>query len=218
MTEKVKNAQPKQGLTRRKLLKGSAAAASVAAGSGVITGFPTVWAQDIKDITINHTGMSYSTLIDIARQATKDLGFTVEMSVTDHPGLTNRMVNDPESIDVADSEIWQTKIYVPLGVTQAVDTEKITMWDKVTPLYTEGVFAGQEVSRQGDSPYEIMYRDAVDGVSFHDGPTRWATFMPGVYNADTLGIRPDLVGKDITSWADLFDTEARPRPPITART
>ncbi len=205
MTEKVKNAKPKQGLTRRKLLKGSAAAASVAAGSGVITGFPTVWAQNIKDITLNHTGMSYSTLIDIARQATKDLGFTVEMSVTDHPGLTNRMVNDPESIDVADSEIWQTKIYVPLGVTQAVDTEKITLWDKMTPLYTEGVFAGQEVSRQGDSPYEIMYRDTIDGVKFHDGPTRWATFMPGVYNADTLGIRPDLVGKDITSWADLFD-------------
>ena len=86
MTEKVKNAKPQQGLTRRKLLKGSAAAVGVAAGSGVITGFPTVWAQNIKDITLNHTGMSYSTLIDIARQATKDLGFTVEMSVTDHPG------------------------------------------------------------------------------------------------------------------------------------
>ncbi len=202
MTEKTRQTR---GLTRRKVLKGSAAAAGVVAGSGAITGFPTVWAQNIKDITINHTGMSYSTLIDIARQATEDLPFTVEMSVTDHPGLTNRMVNDPESIDVADSEIWQTKIYVPLGVTQAVDTEKITLWDKMTPLYTEGVFAGQEVSRQGDSPYEIMYRDAMDGTAFHDGPTRWATFMPGVYNADTLGIRPDLIGKDITSWADLFD-------------
>ena len=54
--------------------------------------------------------MSYSTLADIAKQATKDLGFKVEMSVVDHPGLTNRMVNDPKSIDIADMEIWQTKI------------------------------------------------------------------------------------------------------------
>ena len=46
--------------------------------------------------------MSYSTLIDIARQASQDLGFKVEMSVVDHPGLTNRMVNDPKSIDIAD--------------------------------------------------------------------------------------------------------------------
>ncbi len=56
------------------------------------------------------------------------------MSVTDHPGLTNRMINDPGSIDVADSEIWQTKIYVPQGVTQAVDTGKIKHWDKILHL------------------------------------------------------------------------------------
>ena len=205
MTQSTKKPAPKGGLTRRNVLKGGAAVAGLAAGSDVIRGFPTVWAQNIKDVTINHTGMSYSTLIDIANQASKDLGFKVEMSVTDHPGLTNRMVNDPNSIDIADSEIWQTKIYVPLGVTQAVDTRKITLWDKMTPLYTEGVFAGKEVSREGDSPYEIMYRDAIDATSFNDGPTEWATFMPGVYNADTLGIRPDLVGREISSWGDLFD-------------
>ena len=204
MTKMTKD-MTKRGVTRRSVLKGGAAAAGLAAGSGVVTGFPTIWAQNIKDVTINHTGMSYSTLIDIARKASEDLGFKVEMSVTDHPGLTNRMVNDPKSIDIADSEIWQTKIYVPLGVTQAVDTKKIKLWDKVTPLYTQGVFAGKEVSRQGDSPYEIMYRDAINAKAFHDGPTEWATFMPGVYNADTLGIRPDLVGRDITSWGDLFD-------------
>ena len=204
MTKTTKNMM-KRGVTRRSVLKGGAAAAGLAAGSGVVTGFPTIWAQNIKDVTINHTGMSYSTLIDIARKASEDLGFKVEMSVTDHPGLTNRMVNDPKSIDIADSEIWQTKIYGPLGVTQAVDTKKIKLWDKFTPLYTQGVFAGKEVSRQGDSPYEIMYRDAINTKAFHDGPTEWATFMPGVYNADTLGIRPDLVGRDITSWGDLFD-------------
>ena len=81
---------------------------------------------------------------------------------------------------------------MPLGVTQAVDIKKIKLWDKVTPLYTEGIFAGKEVSREGDSPYEFMYREAIDGTTFHDGPTEWATFLPGVYNADTLGIRPDL--------------------------
>ena len=39
------------------------------------------------------------------------------MSVVDHPGLLNRMVNDPKSIDIADIEIWQTKVAVPQGVT-----------------------------------------------------------------------------------------------------
>ena len=31
------------------------------------------------------------------------------------------------------------------------------------------------------------------------------TLIPTIYNADTLGIRPDLVGRPITKWADLVD-------------
>ena len=154
-------------ISRRSVLKGGAAIAA----STAVTGFPTVWAQNLKDVTLNHTGMSYSTLADIAKQATKELGFKVEMSVVDHPGLTNRMVNDPKSIDIADMEIWQSKIMIPQGVTQAVEIAKIKNWSDLTPLYTEGVFAGKEVSRQGDSPIKFMYRDAKDGKSFVKGPT-----------------------------------------------
>jgi putative spermidine/putrescine transport system substrate-binding protein len=29
--------------------------------------------------------------------------------------------------------------------------------------------------------------------------------IPTIYNADTLGIRPDLVGRDITNWSDIMD-------------
>jgi putative spermidine/putrescine transport system substrate-binding protein len=202
-----------KNISRRKALKGAAATAGVVAGSQVI-GAPMIWAQNIKDITLNHTGMSYSVLIDIARQASKDLGFKVEMSVTDHGGLLNRMTNEPTSIDIADSEIWQTKIYVPQGVTQAIDIKRIKLWDKITPIYTTGQFAGAQVSREGDSPFEIMYRTSKDAKSFNDGQTDWATFMPGVYNADTLGIRPDLTGRPVTSWADLFSDDFKGKAAI----
>jgi putative spermidine/putrescine transport system substrate-binding protein len=196
-------------VTRRGVLKGAAAATAATA----VTGFPTVWAQTIRDITINHTGMSYSTLIDISRKASEDLGFTVNMSVVDHPGLINRMINDPNSIDIADSEIWQTKVYVPQGVTQAIDVNKITLWNEVTPLYKDGTFLGQPVSTEGDSPFEYMYRDAQDGTTFVTGPTDWATFVPGVFNADTLGIRPDDTG-EVTTWAALIDPKFRGKAAI----
>lgn len=197
-------------ISRRSVLKGGAAIA----GSTAITGFPAVWAQNLKDVTLTHTGMSYSTIADIARQASQDLGFKVEMSVVDHPGLTNRMVNDPKSIDIADMEIWQSKIVIPQGVTQAVEIAKIKNWGDLTPLYTEGKFAGKEVSRQGDSPFEFMYRDAKDATTFASGATAWASFCPGVYNADTLGIRPDLVGREITSWADLISPDFKGKAAI----
>jgi putative spermidine/putrescine transport system substrate-binding protein len=200
----------KRKVSRRSVLKGSGAIAA----STAVTGFPTVWAQTLKDVVLNHTGMSYSTLSPIAEQATKDLGFKVEMTVVDHPGLTNRMVNDPKSIDVADMEIWQNKLMVPQGATQAVEIGRITNWGDLTPLYTEGKFAGKEVARQGDSPFEFMYREAKDGTSFASGPTGWASFCPGVYNADTLGIRPDLVGREITSWADLLSPDFKGKAAI----
>ena len=53
------------GLTRRRLLKGGAAVAGVAAGSGAITGFPTIWAQNIKDVTLTHVGQSFSVIPQI---------------------------------------------------------------------------------------------------------------------------------------------------------
>src|SRR5690606_18881339 len=147
------------------------------------------------------------TLAEIGRMASEDLGFKVEMSVVDHAGLTNRMINDPRSIDVADLEVWQSKVAVPQGVLQGIEVAKIRNWDKLTPLYTQGLFNGQEVSRQGDSPIEFIYRTALDANDFAAEQTDFINFVPGSYNADTLGIRPDLVGREITTWADLFSPD-----------
>ena len=190
------------GISRRSVL-----AAGAAAGATMVSGFPTVWAQNLKDVKLNHTGMSYSTLADIARMATEDLGFEVTMSVVDHAGMTNRMINDPRAIDVADIEIWQTKVAVPQGALQGIATSEIRNWDQLTPLYTQGVFNGKEVARQGDSPFEFIYRDSKDSNNFASGATDYVNFVPGVYNADTLGIRPDLVGREITTWADLISSD-----------
>ena len=44
----------KKGLDRRTLLKGVAAAGGLAVGSGAVTGFPTIWAQN--PITLRQFG------------------------------------------------------------------------------------------------------------------------------------------------------------------
>ena len=59
----------KRRISRRTVLKGGAAIVA----STAVTGFPTVWAQTLKDVVLNHTGMSYSTLSQIAEQASKDV-------------------------------------------------------------------------------------------------------------------------------------------------
>jgi putative spermidine/putrescine transport system substrate-binding protein len=212
MKKSSKQTEEKSGfakVSRRAVLAGGAAVAGT-----TLLGAPTIWAQNIKDVTLNHTGMSYSTLADIGKMASEDLGFQVNMSVVDHAGMTNRMFNDPKAIDVADIEIWQAKLAVPQGALQGIPIADIRNWSDLTPLYTEGKFAGKEVSRQGDSPFEFIYRESEDAKGFATSPTDFVNFVPGVYNADTLGIRPDLVGREITSWADLLSPDFKGKAAI----
>ena len=74
------------GINRRSLLKAGAAVAGAAVGSDAITGFPTIWAQEIKDIELRHVGVSYSVVKAIGDQAAKDLGFKVTMQNLDKIG------------------------------------------------------------------------------------------------------------------------------------
>ncbi|PON09920.1 ABC transporter substrate-binding protein, partial [Candidatus Entotheonella serta] len=43
--------------------------------------------------------------------------------------------------------------------------------------------------------------------TFANEPTQWMTLIPTVYNADTLGIRPDLINRPIDSWKELLNPE-----------
>jgi putative spermidine/putrescine transport system substrate-binding protein len=213
---KVRAGASRRGkISRRKLLKGAGAAAGLAAGAGAITGFPTIWAQNIKDITLLQIGGSYSSIIDIARQASKDLGFKIEMQNLASDALVNRIATQPESLDIADIEYWMQTKLAPRGVLQGIDLKRFKYWDKVVPIFTKGEYPdGRKVSDQGTLPYEVQYLEAQDGTSFAKGPTEWASGIPTVFNADTLGMRPDIITRPIESWKELLNPEFKGRAAI----
>jgi putative spermidine/putrescine transport system substrate-binding protein len=195
-------------LTRRGLLKTAAATTGAAAGSGALTGFPTIWAQNIKDIVLRHAGPPVTAIPAIAEQASKDLGFTVTMQATEQADLLNRFLSQSTSMDCADVSIPYLKYLVGRNVLQAIPLKKATQWDKTIPLFTKSEYPdGRPAPKQGTAPYTVIYATDATGQKFHDGPTEWLTGMPTVTNADTLGIRPDLVGRPIASWADLLAPE-----------
>src|SRR2546422_2555532 len=82
-------------VTRRQVLKGAVATATAAAGSR-IAGFPTVWAQNIKDIKLVQAGGSYSAIIDIGRQAPQDLRVPGENPAGAADGLPERLLLPPQ--------------------------------------------------------------------------------------------------------------------------
>jgi len=193
----------KSGLTRRDILKTGAAAAGLAAGSGAITGFPHIWAKEA--ITLRQFGTGVSNINAIAEKCKADLGITLEMTATDSDAAAQRSVTQPDSYDIADIEYWICKKVFPTGVLQPMDTKKIKYYDKIVPLFIDGKMKPDSVIAQGTAPHTVGFVDGPDGKTFSKAPTEWMTLIPTIYNADTLGIRPDLVGREINSWADIMD-------------
>jgi putative spermidine/putrescine transport system substrate-binding protein len=197
-----------RGTTRRRLLQGASALAGITAGSGALTGFPTIWAQNIKDIVLRQAGSPVAAIPKIAEQANKDLGFTIQMQATENADLLNRFLSQSSAIDVGDVSIVFMKYLVGRNVLQAIPLGKYKYWDQTIPLFTKGTYPdGAEASTQGVAPFTVLYATGPDGQKFAKGPTEWLTGIPTITNADTLGIRPDLIGRPITSWADLINPE-----------
>lgn len=203
MTSETKTATPAKGISRRTLLKTGAAAAGAIAGSGAITGFPTIWAQN--PITLRQFGTGVSNINAIAEKCKEDLGITLEMTATDSDAAAQRAVTQPDSYDIADIEYWIAKKVFPSGVMQPMDVTKIKYYDKIVPLFIDGKLKPESVVAQGTAPHTVGFVEAQDSKSFAKAPTQWMTLIPTIYNADTLGIRPDLVGREITTWADIMD-------------
>jgi putative spermidine/putrescine transport system substrate-binding protein len=198
--------------SRRKLLKTAAAITGSAAGAGAITGFPLIWAQNIKDVVLRHNGTPVTAIPAIAEQANKDLGFTIQMQASEGNDLLNRMLNSSSSIDCADISITVLRYLMGRNILQAIPVAKVKDWDLTIPVLTKGEYPdGRKASREGTAPCSVIYATDIGGQSLHDGPSEWLTLLPTITNGDTLGIRPDLTGRPITSWADLLSTDFKGR-------
>ncbi len=195
--------------TRRTVLK---AAAGVAATFP--TGFPTIWAQNIKNITLRQFGTGVSALNPIAERVKQDLGFTLQMTALDTDAVAQKAVTQPRSYDVADIEYFLCKKVFPTNVLQPMDTKRIKEFDRLVPIFTTGKLTPSSTVGQGTAPHTVSFVDGPTSVKFTAQPSGWMTLIPTIYNADTLGIRPDLVGRPITQWKDLVDPAFKGRASI----
>jgi putative spermidine/putrescine transport system substrate-binding protein len=201
-----------KGLSRRTLLKGAASTA-VVAGSTTL-GAPMLWAQNIKDVTIRQFGTGVSNLNDVANKVKEDLGFTLEMTALDTDSVTQRAATQPNSFDIADIEYFICKKVWAAGNMQAMDTSKIANYDKIAGTFRNGLLTPTSTIAQGTAPHTVGFTSGPNGTDFVDEESGWMTLIPTIYNADTLGIRPDLIGRPINNWSELLNPEFKGKASI----
>ena len=209
----MKHVKTAKGVSRRALLKGAAGLAGVAAGSGAITGFPAVWSQEEK--VLRYLGTAVNQSDDITKKVKEDTGITIQNIVATTDDVTKRVITQPNSFDVLDTEYFSLKKLVPSGNILPMDAKKIKEFDNITPVFTKGQLPnGKVIGDQGTAPKKVMFLEGEHSTKFSTTPTEWVTLIPTVYNADTLGIRPDLIKRPINSWAELLNPEFKGKAAI----
>ena len=206
---KTKSDDSKTGVSRRSVLKGTAAVAGAAAATTLSGGFPTVWAQDIKDITVRTVGMAVSNMKPLEDMANEALDFNVRQTAAEIPSIQARGLTQPDSGDLFEPPYMLMKFMWPSGNFQAWDTTKLPEWDTVVDLYkAPGKIWPDAWFGDGQNPSTVAYTSDHLATDFVEpGSTKWITNHPVLHNADTLGIRPDLIGRPIDSWAEIINPE-----------
>jgi len=195
-------------ISRRSLLKGAAATAGV----GAITGFPAI--VSAEPVTLRYLGTAVNQSREIAEKVKQDLGIVMEYIPVTTDDVTKRVITQPNSFDIVDTEYFSLKKLVPSGNLLGMDAKRIKLADKITPVFTKGEIAGKKIGDQGTAPRKVFYLEGQSSKKFASQPTQWITLIPTVYNADTLGIRPDLIKRPIESWKELLNPEFKGKASI----
>ncbi len=196
----------RNGLSRRTLLKTGVATAATTLAA------PMVWAQ--SNIVLRQAGTGVSAFNDIAEKVQGDLGITLEMTALDSDSVTQRVATQPDSFDIADIEYWICKKVWPTGNMQAMDTSRIANYDKIAGTFRSGKLTPTSEIAQGTAPHTVGFTTGANGKDFVQEESGWMTLIPTIYNADTLGIRPDLINRPIRNWSELLNPEFKGKASI----
>ncbi|WP_422074734.1 ABC transporter substrate-binding protein [Tranquillimonas rosea] len=186
--------------SRRGFLKGASAAGAAAA-------FPAPFVHAQEPVTLRYLSTAVNQSPGIAQKAGEELGINIEYIAVTTDDVARRVITQPNSFDLVDSEYFALPNLVPSGNLMGMDASRIERADDIASVITEGTVNGKEVGLQGTAPAEVFYLEGQNSQSFATEPTDWITLIPTTYNADTLGIRPDLIDKQISSWASLLDPD-----------
>jgi putative spermidine/putrescine transport system substrate-binding protein len=238
------------GLTRRELIARGGAGAAMVGGLGALAGPAAAARQGSSEVDANGKftgtlrvltlGVEFP-IPDIAKQASKDLGFTVKPILAPSEKQPQIAITSPDTFDVFGGYNYQSLQVWPSGGLQPVDTRRLRSWAAQYKLFTHGKLnpaSGVCTFGQGNAPFRTTFVDP-DGSTglpaYANGPKsnrqvirwigedgkpiggkpqpRWIVGPAAHFNADSMGYNADVIKKrpGQVSWAELLNSRWKGR-------
>jgi putative spermidine/putrescine transport system substrate-binding protein len=244
LSEPIERDDESRGLTRRELLvKGGVGAAAVA-GMGALAATaaakPAASGKFTGTLRVLSLGVEFP-IPDIAKTASKELGFTVKPILAPSEKQPQIAITSPDTFDVFGGYNYQSLLVWPSGGLQPLDTRKIPTWNQFYKLFAYGKLNPASTRctyGQGNAPFRTTFVDP-DGSTglppYNQGPAsnkqivRWIgengkpiggkpqphlIVGPAAhFNADSMGYNADVVQKapNKVSWGELLNTKWKGR-------
>ncbi|MFC0408611.1 ABC transporter substrate-binding protein [Roseomonas elaeocarpi] len=196
----------------RRTLFGAGVGLATAGASLSRLGAPAVHAQE--PVTLRYLGTAVNQSAEIAAKVKQDLGITIEYIPVTTDDVIRRAVTQPNTFDLLDMEYFSAKRVAPSGNLQGIEARRIKEFNNITPVFTKGEIDGKKIGEQGTAPKKVQFMRGRNSKEFADEQTEWMSLIPTTYNADTLGIRPDLIGRPVESWKELLNPQFKGKAAI----
>lgn len=189
----------KEGLQRRKLLKG------VVSGGSAAIAAPYVWTKEKPKLRVLGTHVTLQE--PIRKKAEEDLGIQLEFSPGGSAAVLNKAATQPQSFDLY--EQWSNSIDVLWNsyAIQPIEISRIREWSSINNLTKTGRVLPEANLGSGDAPYKLLNVQA-DGT-LGEQETGLISFMPYVHNVDSFGYNLNMIDMGIPyeteSWGWLLD-------------
>ena len=230
----------RSGLTRRAFVKGGLAGAGALSLGGLLAACGgddddggaaaqqagTAEAEPFTG-TLKVTGLGVDLIDPIKEAAEAALGFTLAFDVTDTVTARNKVVTQPEALDIFSGYFNDIDQVWPSGNMAPIPIDQIERWDELTGLYKTGKIQENEANPacqlgDGDAPFRKLYTtedgeltswaDPATGEVSGDEPA-FVTLVGGNFNMDSMGYNGEVIQRepDEVNWDELLNPEWRGR-------
>jgi putative spermidine/putrescine transport system substrate-binding protein len=177
--------------------------------------------------TLAVTGLGVDLIDPIKEAAEKALGFTLAFDVTDTVTARNKVVTQPDALDIFSGYFNDIDQVWPSGNMAPIPIDQIERWDELTGLYKTGKIVENEANSacqlgDGDAPFRKLYTtedgqlttwaDPATGEVTGDEPA-FVTLVGGNFNMDSMGYNGEVIKRepDEVNWDELLNPEWRGR-------